>query len=227
MANLQVGGQPLLAALVDLDGTLVDTLGDFQVTLNRMLVELGLPEVGRAEVETRVGKGSEHLVRQTLALALAAAEAERLFDTALAAYQRHYAEVNGQHATVFPGVLEGLQQLREQGLRLACITNKPTGFARALLQQKGLLPYFALVVGGDAFARKKPDPLPLLESCRLLAVAPARSLMIGDSQNDAQAAAGAACPVALATYGYNHGEPIRATPALAYFDRLDQLQLPG
>jgi phosphoglycolate phosphatase len=224
-AEVSIAGRRIEAAIVDLDGTMVDTLGDFEATLNRMLGELELPPVTRAEVEVRVGKGSEYLVEQVLARHLDPAAAAARLPQALGIYQRHYADVNGRHSDVFPGVPEGLRRLAGAGLVLACITNKPTAYARELLRQKGLLGHFAAVHGGDAFARKKPDPLPLLETCRGLGVSPQATLMIGDSQNDAQAAAAAGCAVALATYGYNHGEPIRATPAAAYFDRLDELPL--
>lgn len=213
----------LQAAIVDLDGTMVDTIGDFVVALGLTLGELGLPAVERTFVERTVGKGSEHLLRCTLAQVGGDAA---LYDAAWAAYQRHYRVVNGRHSAVYPGVVEGLQQLRAAGLRLACLTNKPTAFARPLLAAKGLDGFFELVFGGDAFARKKPDPLPLLETCRALGTAPAATLMVGDSRNDAEAAHAAGCPVVLVSYGYNHGEPIRAVPAEACVDRLDELRLP-
>ena len=82
------------------------------------------------------------------------------------------------------------------------------------------------VFGGDAFSRKKPDPLPLQKTCQALATAPQRTLMIGDSSNDAQAARAAGCPVLLVTYGYNHGEPIRGVDADAFVDSLQQLLVP-
>ncbi len=225
MTTVAVAGVPVRAAIVDLDGTLVDTLGDFHAALNRVLPEFGLPAVAREQVALRVGKGSEYLVAQTLRIHLDDAAADALYPRALDAYLRHYGAVNGSCSAVFDGAAEGLQRLRGAGLRLVCITNKPTAYARALLDLKGLSGYFVAVHGGDAFARKKPDPLPLLEACRLLELAPSQAIMIGDSRNDAQAAAGAGCSVALATYGYNHGEPIRETPAAAYFDRLDALPL--
>ena len=210
----------LQAAIVDLDGTMVDTLGDFVAVLRLTLTELGLPVVDRAFVEHTVGKGSEHLIRSTLAHVGADAA---LYDAAWAAYQRHYLVLNGQHSAVYPGVVEGLQRLRDAGLRLACLTNKPVAFARPLLASKGLDGFFEVVFGGDSFARKKPDPLPLLETCKVLGTLPAQTLMIGDSRNDAQAGHAAGCPVVLVTYGYNHGEPIDHVPALAHVERLDRL----
>jgi len=208
------------AAIVDLDRTMVDTLGDFEVALNTMLGELGLPVVDRGFIEHTVGKGSEHLIRSTLAHVGGEAS---LYDDAWARYQRHYLRINGDHSAVYPGVLEGLQPLRQRGLKLACLTNKPTDFARPLLQKKGLDSYFEQVFGGDAFERKKPDPLPLVKTCEALGTSPAYTLMIGDSSNDARAARAAGCPVVLVSYGYNHGEPVSGVDADGVIDRLDEL----
>ena len=212
--------QDLNAVIVDLDGTLVDTLGDFAAALGLTLAELGRPPVARADIERMVGKGSEHLIRSVLAHVGAPAG---LYEPAWAAYQRHYLAINGQHAAVYPGVVDGLQGLRDAGLPLACLTNKPTAFARPLLAAKRLDGYFGHVFGGDAFERKKPDPLPLLRTCEALGTAPARTLMLGDSSNDAAAARAAGCPVVLVTYGYNHGEPIRAVDADQFIDALTEL----
>ncbi|RQO56904.1 phosphoglycolate phosphatase [Paucibacter sp. KBW04] len=210
------------ATIFDLDGTLVDTLGDFVVVLNRVLNDLGQPEVARGFVELTVGQGSEHLIRSTLAHVGAAPD---LYEQAWAAYQAHYSELNGQFSAVFPGVIEGLERVRALGLPMACVTNKPAAFAKDLLASKGLLDYFDRVFGGDSFERKKPDPMPLLKTCEALGTRPDQTWMIGDSSNDAKAAHAAGCPVVLMSYGYNHGEPIRAVPALQHLDRLDQLRL--
>ena len=223
------------AAIVDLDGTLVDTLGDFEVALNRALADLDLPPVTRAVVERTVGKGSEHLIRSVLAHQLDEAVAQghgrlcqgrsvdNLFEPAWLRYQHHYRAINGNFAAVYPGVVEGLQSLQDQGLKLACLTNKPLSFAKPLLQAKGLDRFFSHVFGGDSFERKKPDPLPLLKTCEALGTLPAQTLMVGDSSNDAQAARAAGCPVALVRYGYNHGQPIDAVDADVYVDALTEL----
>lgn len=230
------------AAIVDLDGTMVDTLGDFAVALNLMLTDLALPAISEAEVKPLVGKGSEHLIRSVLgqvlkvpqvlqerARAAMHLEAEReiasLFPAAWNSYQRHYQEINGRHACVYPGVVEGLQLLQRQGLQLACLTNKPSAFALPLLKAKGLDGYFSQVFGGDSFERKKPDPLPLTKTCEALGSTPARTLMIGDSSNDAQAARAAGCPVLLVTYGYNHGQPVHGVDADGFTDTLAALDL--
>lgn len=218
------------AAIVDLDGTMVDTLGDFAEAIRLMLAEMQLPPIEAARIEPMVGKGSEHLLRSVLKHVLAPADPspdamkiEALYPAAWDAYQRHYLQINGQHSAVYPGVVRGLQALRGAGLRVACLTNKPGDFARPLLRAKGLDGFFDQVFGSDAFERKKPDPLPLLKTCEALGTAPSRTLMIGDSSNDAQAARAAGCPVVLVTYGYNHGRPVREVDADGFIDSLADL----
>lgn len=213
------------AALIDLDGTLVDTVGDFAAALSRTLADLGLPAVGRAFIERTVGQGSEHLIRQTLA---EAGGAPGQYEAAWARYQHHYEAINGLHSAVYPGVFEGLQKLRAAGLRLVCLTNKPVAFAHQLLAAKSLAGQFAHCFGGDSFERKKPDPMPVLKACEALGSSPHRTLMIGDSRNDVQAARGAGCPVVLVSYGYNHGEPATSAGADRVVERLDEIALaPG
>ena len=218
------------AVIVDLDGTMVDTMGDFNEALNRMLRELALPPIGAEHIEHMVGKGSEHLLvsvlKHVLALddkALLAIKVEAMYPAAWSSYQRHYLDINGQYARVYAGVADGLAALRAAGLRMACLTNKPINFALPLLKAKGLDGYFEKVFGGDAFERKKPDPLPLIKTCEALGTDPVRTLMVGDSSNDAQAARAAGCPVVLVTYGYNHGQPVRAVDADGFVDSLTQL----
>lgn len=225
---LQAGA--LDAAIIDLDGTLVDTLGDFAGALGRMLHDLALPPIDATQIERMVGKGSEHLLRSVLNHVLApmdeaqrAIKIEALFAQAWASYQAHYRAINGQCAQVYPGADQGLQALRARGLRLACLTNKPHAFAVDLLHAKGLAGYFEHVFGGDSFERKKPDPLPLRKTCEALGTQPARTLMVGDSSNDAQAARAAGCPVVLVTYGYNHGQDARSVDADGWVDSLAQL----
>ena len=214
----------LQSAIIDLDGTLIDPLGDFDVALNRMLTDLQRPGVSRADIERMVGKGSEHLIGEALKHGgLTASETKALLPRAWSRYQRHYLDINGKFASTYPGVLQGLDALRAKGLPLACLTNKPLAFAEALLKAKGLDGYFRHVFGGDSFERKKPDPLPLIRTCEALGSPPSRTLMVGDSQNDARAARAAGCPVLLVTYGYNHGESVHSVDADGFVDSLAQL----
>lgn len=222
----------LQAVMIDLDGTMVDTIGDFEVALNRALADLQVPTANRTLIERSIGKGSEHLILTVLKHQLAlpemagnVQELERLITSVWERYEHHYLSINGEFSNVFPGVMEGLEQIKALGLPMACLTNKPVSFTLPLIRDKGLAPYFSKVFGGDSFERKKPDPLPLLKTCEALQSLPAKTLMVGDSSNDAQAADAAGCPVVLMTYGYNHGEPIQNTPALAWLDSLVQLKI--
>jgi len=211
---------PIDAVIVDLDGTMVDTVGDFELALRLALADLGLLPVTRDFISRTVGKGSEHLLKRSLEEVGAPASH---YEEAWQRYQHHYIAINGQHSAVFPGVVEGLHALKRLGLPMACLTNKPMAFARPLLVQKGLSQFFEHVFGGDAFARKKPDPLPLLETCKALGSTPSRTLMVGDSRNDCEAARAAACPVVLVSYGYNHGEPAASAHPDAVVDSFTAL----
>lgn len=193
------------AVMIDLDGTLLDTIPDLAVAANMMLKELGRTPLAETLIRTFVGKGIPRLVER----ALAGAADPDLFARALPVFERCYAGVNGRHTTIYPGVKEGLGRLRDQGFPLACVTNKAGSFTLPLLEHMKLAPYFAEVVAGDTLPKKKPDPLPLTHTCEKFGIAPRDMLMIGDSLNDAQAARAAGCPVFCVTYGYNEGQDVR------------------
>ncbi|CAJ0820364.1 phosphoglycolate phosphatase [Ralstonia flaminis] len=212
---------PIRAVIIDLDGTMVDTAGDFHAAINAMLEALGAtPDMPIDEVVSYVGKGSENLVRRVLDARLPPAQANSRFAEALDAYQRAYIAINGQYANVYDGVREGLAALRDMGLALACVTNKPHDFTRPLLAQLGLDAYFDLVYPGDAFPYRKPDPYPMLRVAEAFGVIPAEVVAIGDSENDARAARAAGMRVLAVPYGYNHGQPIQHAGADAIVDTL-------
>ena len=195
--------------MIDLDGTLADTIPDLAEAANRMLRELGRPELEPALIRTFVGKGIPRLVERALAGNLDGRVDGAQRERALPLYERCYADVNGKHTVVFPGVREGLQRLRAMRLPLACVTNKAERFTRALLEQLDLAPSFEQVIAGDTLPQKKPDPQPLLHACRGFGITPGEMLMIGDSANDVEAARAAGCPVFCVDYGYNEGRDVR------------------
>ena len=197
------------AAIIDLDGTMMDTAPDFLVAVNAMREELLLAPVDITVITRFVGKGTENLVRSILGLDFTPTQVGERYEQALEAYMRHYSAINGRHSTLYAGVSEGLRHMREHGLRLACVTNKPIAFALPLLEAAGLLPSFEVVYGGDSLPRKKPDPMPLLQVCADFSLAPHQVVAIGDSSNDVIAARAAGCRVLNVPYGYNHGQPIQ------------------
>jgi phosphoglycolate phosphatase len=217
---MRAGAAAIRAAIIDLDGTMLDTVPDFELALNGMRAELALPPIGQETIKPMVGKGSEKLIRDVLSLDLPPGRVTELYEQAFASYQRHYLAINGERSEMYQGVKEGLQSLKEQGLRIACVTNKPIAFAKPLLAQTGLAGYFELVYGGDSLARKKPDPLPLLQVCRDFGLEPGQVVAIGDSSNDAEAARAAGCFVLTVPYGYNHGRPVHEIDSDGIVDSL-------
>lgn len=213
--------------LIDLDGTLLDTVPDLSEAADAMLRELGRAPLGATRIRAFVGKGIENLVRRCLAEG-GADRTDRtdpadgpLHERAMLAFRRRYAAVNGTHTSIYPGVIEGLERLRAMGLPLGCVTNKAGAFARPLLAMKGLDRYFSALACGDTLARKKPDPAPLLHLCRALGVEPRDTLHIGDSINDVQAARAAGIRVLCVPYGYNEGRDVRSLDCDAIVASLD------
>lgn len=202
------------AALFDLDGTLLDTAPDLALAANALRTEYGMPTLRDDVITSFVGRGMENLVRRVLAGSLDPDEPPpHPIDEAMAVFKRHYHRVNGDRVRIFDGVVDGLQAMRADGLSLAVVTNKPTEFTLPLLAQTGLGGLFKTVVCGDTCAHKKPHPEPVLHACALLAVEPARAVVIGDSVNDAQAARAAGTAVLIVPYGYNEGRDVRSLDA--------------
>lgn len=197
------------AVLLDLDGTLLDTAPEIAAAAADMLSELGLDPVDPLRVREFIGKGIPHLVRRTLEASLGRAPDERRVGSAMEGFFFHYAKRNGCMSKPYPGVLEGITELRAKGFALACVTNKTAQFTIPLLEATGLAGFFPVVVSGDTMPKKKPAPDPLLEACRRLGIPALEALMIGDSRNDALAARAAGCPVLLVPYGYTEGEDVQ------------------
>ncbi len=209
--------------LVDLDGTLVDTLPDIAFCVDGMLTRLNLPTVGPERVREWVGNGTEALVRRALAGDLDGEVDEGHYARALPIFTELYAQHTSDLSRIYDGVPAGLDFLRRAGVELACVTNKASAFTRKLLAELELDEHFSLVISGDTLPRRKPDPMPLLHAAQHFAVAPEEALLIGDSANDVKAARAAGFGIVCVTYGYNHGDDIRASNPDALIDSLAEL----
>ena len=210
--------------LIDVDGTLVDSVPDLAFCVDEMMRALGLPERGEAEVRNWVGNGVERLVRRALTGTLDGEPDPALFERAYPIFLDCYAENTSRRSRLYPGVKEGLDWLRAQGYPLGCVTNKAARFTEPLLRDLGIRDYFGIVVSGDSLPKKKPDPLPLRHAAAFFNAAPERSLMVGDSISDVKAARAAGFRIVCVSYGYNHGRDIRDAHPDAVIDRLDELR---
>jgi phosphoglycolate phosphatase len=193
--------------LIDLDGTLLDTVPDLAAAVNAMLADFGRPPLPTEQVAAYVGKGADVLVHRSLTGALDGRADEAAFRRGKDAFYAHYRRENGRQAVVFPGVREAIVLMRQRGLALACVTNKPREFTHELLQRVGLVDFDAIVSGDDT-VEKKPHPAPMLQACRLLKIEPREAAMVGDSENDVLSARAAGCRVIVVETGYNEGRPV-------------------
>ncbi len=211
------------AVLFDLDGTLVDSVPDIALAVAKLMQALELPERSVAQVRTWVGNGSEKLLHRALTNDMHGQAAPELLAQAKPLYRQFYGETVCLHSQLYPTVADTLAQLAAQGLTLACVTNKPAALAAPLLEQIGIAPYFATLVGGECTPAVKPAPDALLLAAERLAVAIEDCLMVGDSRNDVGAARNAGCPVVCVPYGYNHGLDIRQAEPDAVIEQLAEL----
>ena len=200
---------PIRAALIDLDGTLFDTIGDIAAAANAMLADAGRAPLARESVAAYVGKGAANFVARAFAEMPEGLADATVVERWLPVFLAHYAQGNGRAARVYAGVVEGLRAMAELGLRLAVVTNKPRSLTLQLLDHFAVADRFDAVVAGGDTQKHKPDPEPLLHACKLLGVNAHEAVMIGDSINDVQAARAAGCRALVVPYGYSEGVPVQ------------------
>ncbi len=211
--------------LIDVDGTLVDSVPDLAYCVDATLQQLGLAARGEAKVRQWVGNGVPRLVERALCDDINGTPAAALFAKALPVFMAIYAENTSQRSTLYPGVLDGLDYLASiPGLKIGCVTNKAAQFTHVLLKDMGIHDRFEIIISGDTLAEKKPHPLPLVHAAEQLGVAPAHALMLGDSKSDVKAARAAGFGIICMSYGYNHGEDIRNESPDAVIDSMQELR---
>ena len=210
--------------LIDVDGTLVDSVPDLAYCVDEMLKAVDMPPHGEDEVRHWVGNGVERLVRRALIGQLDGEPDEALFAQAYPIFLDLYKDNTSKRSCLYPGVKEGLDYLQASGYTLGCVTNKAAAFTHPLLKDLGVFDYFESVVSGDTLEKKKPDPMPLLYSAEQLGVAAEDSLMLGDSISDVKAARAAGFQIICMSYGYNHGVDIREAEPDAVIDSMTELK---
>jgi phosphoglycolate phosphatase len=210
--------------LIDVDGTLVDSVPDLAYCVDAMMSELGMPERGEKRVRHWVGNGVERLVKRALVNQLDGEPDEALFSKALPVFEALYRENTSKRSRLYQGVKAALDFLKTTGVRLGCVTNKASQFTLPLLQDLGVHDYFEVVICGDMVERKKPDPMPLLQAAEQLQTEAKASMMLGDSMSDVNAARAAGFQIVCMSYGYNHGEDIRDYDPDAVIDSMAEIK---
>ncbi len=208
--------------LIDVDGTLVDSVPDLAYCVDEMMKRLDMPVRGEAAVRDWVGNGVERLTRRALINQLDGEPDDALFEKAYPIFIELYTENTCKRSCLYDGVREGLDWLKSQGIRLGCVTNKASQFTIPILKELGIYDEFESIVCGDSLPEKKPHPLPLLHSAEALGVKPENAVMIGDSISDVKAARAAGFGIICMSYGYNHGVDIRQSNPDAVIDSMAQ-----
>lgn len=196
--------EPLNSTIIvfDLDGTLIDSVHDVRRALNRTLAPLGRGPQSLEEVKGYLGSGAPVLMDMAIR-----ATGDPLDEVAITELTRtfldDYASNPVVETVVFPSVFEVLGDLGRKGAALAICTNKPSITAAPVLDLLGLSAYFDVIVCGDQVKNRKPHGDHILETIQAAGGDPARAVMVGDSENDIEAAIHASVPSVAVTFGYS------------------------
>ena len=210
--------------LIDVDGTLVDSVPDLAYCVDEMMKAIGREPHGETKVRDWVGNGVERLTRRALIGQLDGEPSDEDFAKGYPIFLELYKDNTSKRSCLYPGVREGLDYMKSQGYRLGCVTNKDAQFTIPLLKGLGIYDEFGIVVSGDTLPVKKPDPQPLLHAAAHFGVGAEDSLMLGDSKSDVTAARNAGFQIVCMSYGYNHGEDIRNYHPDAVIDSMEELK---
>ena len=216
--------------LFDLDGTLADTAPDLAIALNRVLHTLDCPAVTLENTRNWIGNGMRCLLERALAGSDKNKASTEIVDQGVALFEPFYAESVWADSVCYPGVVDGLAELKQMGYKMGCVTNKPRSCTGALLHHAGLLDFFEVVVAGDDLVETKPAPAPLLYAADQLHGGPQDCVVIGDSRNDVDAARAAGMAVLLVTWGYHQGfelSALGATQLVSQFNHIFHVVKPA
>ncbi len=210
-----------LSVVFDLDGTMVDTAPDLVIAANRTLNAYDIDAVDETVVKRFVGHGSKAMLRAAVKY-LGYNVSERQLDEMSERFIAFYGEHIADESRPFPGFIEALTEMRQQGALLGVCTNKREKLSLKLLQALDLRDYFGAIVGADTLTVRKPDPAPLLETIARIGGDPARAIMVGDSETDAKTAKAARIPFIAVSFGYRNCaiEELEADAVIDHFSEL-------
>lgn len=210
--------------MIDVDGTLVDSVPDLAFCVDQMMIELGLQLCGEERVRNWVGNGIPKLIERALIDKLDKESISKVYEVAYPIFLKLYSDNSAIRSRLYDGVKEGLDYLKSKGYLLGCVTNKAEQFTNPLLKKMGIYNDFRLIISGDTLDKKKPDPLPLLHGANFFNMQPNECLMLGDSVSDVRAARAAGFDIICMAYGYNHGNNIEDENPDLVIDSMDQLK---
>ena len=203
--------KPPRLVVFDLDGTLVDSIGDIATSVNAALVErygAGSGSLPLPVVRGFVGGGARQLIERCLAaLGQPASDVDAVFDRFLPIYRARLVETT----LLYPGMRDALDRLRPRA-KMAVLTNKPGDFSRAIVSVLGLEGRFISVIGGDDLETRKPDPEGLLKLCAKAGVQPSEAALVGDSAVDVVTAKNAGALSVGVLWGYDREGVERERP---------------
>jgi phosphoglycolate phosphatase len=210
----------------DLDGTLLDSVPDIAQAVAHTMAELKLPAREQEQVRGWIGNGAQLLIKRALSGDIKGDVPDDVFEKAYPVFLKYYTKFLNKDSVIYEGVTSTLASFKASGIKLACITNKPSQFTEPLLDDLGLSQYFDKVVCGDTYAQRKPHPMPLLEVAEFFSVSPQQCIMVGDSVNDIKAAQAAGFYSICVDYGY-HGDydvhQLGADVVISHFSQINQL----
>ncbi|MBN1517407.1 HAD-IA family hydrolase [Candidatus Sumerlaeota bacterium] len=217
--------QNIRAVAFDLDGTLVDAFDDLAASVNHARKMMHKAPLSVEQVTRGVGYGIQMLARRTV-LEISDTDpnvcAEEL-ERAVGFIQSHYKEHHCEQTRLYPGVREGLAQLRSAGLRLAVLTNKPAALALPVLEHFGITQEFECVIGGMDEFPHKPAPDGLMHIMLRLGVETHETLMVGDGRADAGTAQAAGVPFCAVAWGASSREDLQTFGAARIVDSFEEL----
>ncbi len=204
--------------LLDLDGTLVDSLADITASVDHVRAAYGLAPLGASRVRAMVGDGAARLLARALADLEPVPPLEELWPR----YEAHHEEQCTRLVRPYPGVVDALHRWRRSGVRTAVVTNKPERFSHKLLAGLGMSASFAAICGADTFAFRKPDPRHLTETIAMAGADAGRAVMVGDSRTDIDTAKAAGIPVVAVDFGYTdlHVREFEPSAIISHFNEL-------
>ena len=207
------------AVLFDMDGTVLDTLGDLAAAVNHTLREFSMPERSIAEVAAALSNGAAYLIAHTVP----AWTPKELTDKVLAAYAPYY----DAHCDILTGPYDGIvplmEKLRDRGVKLAVISNKQDTAVKPLAEKyfPGLL---EIAVGESAEVRRKPNPDAVLAALRHIGVEREDAIYVGDTEVDLQTARNAGMECASVDWGFRTREQLVEIGAEHIFDTVQELE---